>query len=179
PYCVAKPVGAVGKGVTPPHTSAEKLYAMLAMIFGVGVYGYVIGNVASLLTKIDPARTHHQENMQRLEAFMRSRDLPPALQERIRDYNAYAWEKRLGYDETTILSGLPTGLRREVILHLKRDVLEKVPFFRGADAPLISDLAQELRPLVTTPGEFLFRAGELGEEMYFITRGSVEIVSPD
>jgi Cyclic nucleotide-binding domain/Ion channel len=178
-YWCVQTVTTVGYGDVAPQTNAERLYAMLAMIFGVGVYGYVIGNVASLLTKIDPARAHHQENMQRLEAFMRSRDLPPSLQHRIRDYNAYAWEKRLGYDETTILSGLPPGLKREVMLHLKRDVLEKVPFFRGADAALIADLAQELRPVVTTPGELLFRAGELGEEMYFITRGSVEILSPE
>jgi voltage-gated potassium channel len=178
-YWCVQTVTTVGYGDVPPETDAERLYAMLAMLVGVGVYGYVIGNVASLLTKIDPARAHHQENMQRLEAFMRSRGLPPALQHRIRDYNAYAWEKRLGYDETTILSGLPPGLMREVMLHLKRDVLEKVPFFRGADAELISDLAQELKPLVTTPGELVFRAGELGEEMYFITRGSVEIISPE
>jgi hypothetical protein len=178
-YWCVQTISTVGYGDIVPRTGPEMLYTMLVMILGVGVYGYMIGNVASLLNKIDPARTHHQENMQRLEAFMRSRELPPALQIRIRDYNAYAWEKRLGYDETTILSGLPPGLRREVMVHLKKDVIEKVPFFRGADADLIADLAQELKPLVSTPGEFLFRAGELGEEMYFISRGTVEIVGPD
>jgi voltage-gated potassium channel len=178
-YWCVQTLTTVGYGDFPPQTPAEKIYAMFAMFLGVGIYGYVIGNIASLLTKIDPARVHHQENMQRLEAFMRSRGIPGALQARIRDYNAYAWEKRLGYDETTILSGLPPGLRREVMLHLKRDVIEKVPFFRGADAELLADLAQELRPVVSTPGEFLVHVGELGQEMYFLTRGSVDIIGPD
>jgi cyclic nucleotide-binding protein/ion transport protein len=178
-YWCVQTLTTVGYGDFPPHTRAEMMYAMFVMVLGVGVYGYVIGNVASLLTRIDPARAHHQENMQRLEAFMRSRQLPPELLARIRDYNAYAWEKRLGYDETTILEGLPPGLRREVMVHLKKDVIEKVPFFRGADADLLSDLAMQLKPLVSTPGEVFFRAGDLGEEMYFISRGIVEIVGPD
>jgi voltage-gated potassium channel len=178
-YWCVQTLTTVGYGDIAVVTPAEHIYAMVVMILGVGVYGYVIGNVASLLQKADPARAHHQENMQRLEVFMRQRSLPAPLQERIRDYNTYLWERRLGYDEETILSGLPHGLLREVMLHLKREVIEKVPMFRGAPEELISDLALELRPLVFTPGEVLFRAGEAGQEMYFISRGAIEILGKD
>src|SRR5262249_23238715 len=30
-----------------------------------------------------------------------------------------------------------------------------------------------------TPGDFIFRAGQYGRNMYFISRGTVEIIAPD
>jgi voltage-gated potassium channel len=36
-----------------------------------------------------------------------------------------------------------------------------------------------LRPVVFTPGDFIFRAGQYGQNMYFISRGTVEIIAPD
>ncbi|MCB0593709.1 MAG: cyclic nucleotide-binding domain-containing protein, partial [Phaeodactylibacter sp.] len=33
--------------------------------------------------------------------------------------------------------------------------------------------------VVFTPGDYIFRAGEIGEEMYFIIQGHVKVVAPD
>ena len=152
---------------------------MLVMIFGVGVYGYIIGHVASLLANIDPARANYVENMERLSSFMSYRNLPPALRQRIRHYYAYLWEKRLGYDEADIVDSLPPNLKTEVSLFLKRDIIEKVPVFRGASDEFIKEIALHMRPLVFTPGDFVFKAGEQGREMYFISRGRLEVLSKD
>lgn len=178
-YWTVQTLTTVGYGDIPPISGPERIYAMLVMILGIGVYGFLIGNVASILNRIDPAQTHYQENKQRLEVFMKNRNIPQRLQRRIRDFNTYVWEKRLGYDETTVLAGLPPGLHKEVMLFLKKDVIEKVPMFHGASMELISDLALQLRPVVFTPGEYLFKAGDQGQEMYFITRGAVDIVARD
>ena len=169
----------VGYGDITPSTNAEMLYAILVMILGVGVYGYVIGNVAALLANIDPARVHHRELVDRVSAFMRYRGVPAGLQRRILDYYEYLWEKRLGYDESAAISGLPPTLRTEVSLFLNRDILQKVPLFRGASDDFIKAIALEMRPIIFMPGDYVIRAGEPGEEMYFISRGTVEVVSQD
>ena len=177
-WCVMT-LTSVGYGDIVPSTNAEMAYAMLVMILGVGVYGYVIGNVAALLANIDPARVRHRELVDRVTAFMRYRRVPAGLQRRILDYYEYLWEKRLGYDESAAISGLPPSLRTEVSLFLNRDILQKVPFFRAASDDFIKAIALEMRPVIFLPGDYVIRAGELGEEMYFISRGTVEVVSAD
>jgi voltage-gated potassium channel len=101
------------------------------------------------------------------------------LQRRILDYYEYLWEKRLGYDESAAVSGLPPTLRTEVSLFLNRDVLQKVPLFQGANNDFIKAIALEMYPVIFMPGDYVMRAGEAGEEMYFINRGKVEVVSAD
>jgi voltage-gated potassium channel len=177
-WCITT-LATVGYGDITPTSNAQMLYAMVVMLIGVGVYGYVIGNVATLLANIDLAKAHYQANLERLSTFLNYRKIPADLQHRIYTYYAYLWENRLGYDETAILSELPVSLRTEVSLVLKREFIEKVPFFQGASQELIRGIALELQPLVFTPGDDIVRAGEIGRHMYFISRGTVEVVAAD
>ena len=67
----------------------------------------------------------------------------------------------------------------EVSLFLKRDIIQKVPFLKGAGEDLIREIALVMHPVVYTPGDLVFRAGEPGADMYFIARGHCEVVGPD
>lgn len=177
-WCVTT-LASVGYGDITPQNDTQRIFAMFVMFFGVGVYGYVIGNVTQLMANMDPAKVNYLENMEKLSAFIRYRNIPPHLQKRIRDYYGYLWEKRLGYDEMTIISALPPGLRTDLALFLIRDILVKVPLFQGADESFIRDIATHLRPVVFTPGDYVFKAGDIGHDMFFISRGSLDILSAD
>ena len=63
------------------------------------------------------------------------------------------------------------------MLHLARDVLEKVPLFRHCSPTLRNALLAALKPYTYAPGNFLVREGEAGRSIVFITRGEVEIVA--
>ena len=177
-WCITT-LATVGYGDITPSTNAQTIYAMVVMILGVGVYGYVIGNVASLLANLDRARTHYLANLERLATFLTYRHVPPHLQRRIYEYYNHLWENRLGYDESAILAELPATLKTEVSLALNQDFIQKVPFFKGASQELIRDIALALHPIIFTPGDYVFRAGEVGHQMYFIGHGTVEVLSAD
>jgi hypothetical protein len=177
-YCVTT-LTSVGYGDITPQTNFEMMFAVVVMALGVGMFGYVIGNVAHIISNLHPSRARYVETMERINAFMDYRGLPDGLQQRIRDYHAYRWEKRLGFDESAIVDDFPPSLRAEVSLFLKKDVIEKVPFFQGASTDLIREIAMAMRPLVYLPGDFVFRSGDQGHEMFFIGRGTVEILGKD
>jgi len=165
----------VGYGDIVPTTNMETLYSMIVMVFGVGVYGYVIGNVAHILSSRDPAKMAFQENMERLKAFVKFRDLPVNLQYRVRDYFAYLWKKKLGYDESGFLANLPAGLRYEVELYLKRQIVDKIPLFKETGDSFLNDIALNLKPVIYTPGETIIKQGAEGHEMYLVVKGNIKV----
>ncbi len=177
-WCVTT-LTTVGYGDVTPVTTAQTIYTMVVMLLGVGVYGFVIGNVANLLSKVDMARSQYVATVERLTGFLRYRRVPTALQREIHAYYKYVWENRLGYDEASVLEDLPPTLRAELSMVLKRDLIEKVEFLRGASPELIQDLSVKLKPVVFTPGDFILRAGDVGRHIYFISRGTVEVIAPD
>jgi voltage-gated potassium channel len=178
-YWVIQTFTTVGYGDVPSTSNAQMIYSMLVMLFGVGVYGYVIGNVANILSKKDPGKAQFFENMDKLKSFVRYRNIPPELQKRILNYYIYIWKKRLGFNETSFMEGLPSGLRTEVEVFLKRDVLKKIPLFKGVDDKFLKEVSLHLRPVVYTPGDFIFKEGDLGNEMHFVIRGRLEVLSGD
>jgi hypothetical protein len=177
-WCVVT-IATVGYGDITPRTNLEILYAIGVMIVGVGLYGYVIGNVAHILANLHPSRVRYVENMERLNGFLTDRDVPSELQDRIRDYYKYVWDRRLGFEESSIMATLPPGLLAEISMFLKRDVIEKVPFLHGASELLIREISLAMKPVVYAPGDFVFQKGEQGMEMFFIGRGTVHVLGQD
>lgn len=177
-WCVTT-LTTVGYGDVTPTTPAQTVYAMSVMLLGVGLYGFVIGNLATLLTRVDMAKAQYLATLERLTGFLRYRRIPAALQRHIYDYYKYLWEHRMGYDERSLLEDLPPTLRQELSLVLKSDLIEKVPFLEGASRELVNDLCKELEPVVFTPGDVVVRAGDHGRHVYFISSGSVEVLGED
>jgi len=169
----------VGYGDISPVTSAQKIYTMVVMLFGAGFYGYIIGNVASLLSQQDPAKAHYSKNIERLKAFVKYRKLPVDLRNKINDYYTYVWKRRLGFDESSFLSSLPQALKIETALFLKKDILDKIPIFQKAPNNFKQEVALNFHSIVVSPGDLICREGELGKEMYFIIQGELEVVSDD
>jgi voltage-gated potassium channel len=177
-FCITT-LATVGYGDIVPHTDGQRLYAILLMFIGIGVYGFVIGNVAVILSNLDPRRARHFEQLEELSAFMSYRNIPDELRTRIADYYRYLWLNRLDQDESEILDRLPQSLRMEVSLHMKRDLLQAVPLFADASEEFLRDVALELQPLLFLPADQVIRAGTPGREMYFVNRGSVEVIGQD
>jgi len=178
-YWTITTLSTIGYGDVTPSSTPELLYTMLVMVLGVGVFSYVIGSVAGLIANLDRAKLHFQERVERAHAFMAYRGVPAELRHRILGYYGYLWESRLGWGDAELLDDLPSGLRVEVSLHLHRPILEKVPFLRGASDELLRDLAVALRPTVCAPGEYLFRRGQVGKTMYFVSHGEIDILGAD
>lgn len=175
-YWVVTTLTTVGYGDISPSTNVQIIFTMGVEVVGVGIYGYIIGNVASLLANLDVERARQAEKMQQVQAFLQSRQLPPELAERIRSFYGHLFETRaLGIDER-VLDDLPRSLRTEVALHLNRDLLTKVPLFQDAEPNLISDLALALRPEVHPPGSVVIEKGRVGDRMYFVATGELHVV---
>jgi hypothetical protein len=176
-YWAVTTLSTVGYGDVTPKSNREILYATAIMGMGVVMYGYVIGNIANLLRNLDLSRQRYYEEAEKVRSFMKTRKIPRPLQRRMSNYYAYHWERQLGYDESIILADLPASLRAEVSLFLRRDIIDKAPIFCKTDTAFTQDLAQQLHSELFTPGDEVFRIGEEGKKMYFVSHGRLEVVN--
>ncbi|MBU1100096.1 MAG: cyclic nucleotide-binding domain-containing protein [Bacteroidetes bacterium] len=172
-YWAVTTLTTVGYGDITPNTSAQMIYTIFVMILGVGIYGYVIGNIASILSKRDPSKLKYSENLEKLSALVANRNLPLPLQKRIQDYYKYVHHKRMGYDEIEFLKGLPKSLQTEVSLFLKKEVIENNQLFKGANKEFVEEISLKLKPVVLIPGDCLFKKNDIGDEMYFVVKGTL------
>ncbi len=167
----------IGYGDITPSAKSQIIYTIFVEIIGAGLYGFIIGNIANLIANIDIARSQHRSKLEKINTFMQYRNLPSSLQKRVNDYYSYLWESRRGYDESSVLEDLPRSLKTSVSIFLNKEMIEKVPIFKGADDALIREIILNLEPVVFTPGDYVVRQGEIGYDMFFISRGSVEVMS--
>lgn len=180
-YYIVTTITTIGYGDLSPDKARmiEVFYVMGIQLMGAGSYGYIIGNIASLLANIDVAKAQHRERLERVNTFMKSKKFPWELQEKVNHYYNYLWETRAGYDDASVLEELPESFKLEFSLLLNKGILEKVPLFNGANPNLIKEIVLCLKPCIYTPGDIICMYGEIGDKMYFINKGTVEVISAD
>lgn len=178
-YWAFTTLSTVGYGDISAKTPPQMLYACGVQVVGVGVFGYIVSNVASLLARSDAAREHHMDNLDKIDTFIRLHQIPDELRSHIRAYYHYVWIHKKGYQDKSILSDLPAQLKSELLFHINRDMIEKISFLKDAERDLLNDLMAELRPKIFAPGERIFRIDETGDALYFIQSGQVEILGRD
>jgi voltage-gated potassium channel len=180
-YWTITTLATVGYGdITPDRSSPIQLiYTIFAQIVGVGMYGFVIGNIASVISRMDMAKSMFMERIEKVNTFMAYREVPDELQHRVIDYFYYLWDTRRGYDEATLVMELPRSIRVQLAQEIHRDVIRKVPLFRDATPAFIRDIVIHLEAAAFTPGDYIVHRGEPGDEMFFVQRGAVEVLESD
>ena len=119
----------VGYGdITPDVTKVTNGVHDGGDVLGVGFYGYIIGNITTLLHRLDMKRAMYHTKVNQLNTFLQYSQVPLSVKHRILDYYDYLWENRKGFDEKKLLRS-SQSLQVELSMSLKRDLIAKVPFF--------------------------------------------------
>ncbi|MCB1309632.1 MAG: ion transporter [Leptospiraceae bacterium] len=169
----------VGYGDITPDGRWEKLYTMMVMVAGVGCYGYVIGNIASMLANLDLVRSAQLKKIDQVDALLKYRRVPPMLRQEVKDYYEHVFESHATPQDEALLAELPLALRAEIALVTHRDFIHKVPLFRAAGEEFVRTIVLRLKTAVYPPGALIIKKGEVGDCMYFIDNGSVDVISSE
>ncbi len=180
-YWCTTTVTTIGYGDITPNKdkTIELVYTIFAQLTGAGSFGYIIANISTLLTNIDIVKTRHRERVDRVDNYMKSKKMPKDLVDRVHHYYHYLWSTRRGYDDAVVLSELPESFRYEFALFLNKNIIEKVPMFKDADPAMIKEILVYLKPCLFAPGDSICTHGDIGDEMFFINKGAVEVLSKD
>ncbi|XP_043231625.1 potassium/sodium hyperpolarization-activated cyclic nucleotide-gated channel 3-like isoform X4 [Amphibalanus amphitrite] len=164
----------IGYGRFPPQSLADLWITMLSMICGATCYALFIGHTTNLIQSLDSSRRHYRDKVKQVEEYMGYRKLPRDLRQRIAEYFEHRYQGKF-FDEDMILGELSERLREDVINYNCRALVASVPFFANADPQFVTDVVTKLAYEVFQPGDIIIKEGTIGNKMYFIQEGIVDI----
>jgi glucose-6-phosphate 1-dehydrogenase len=63
--------------------------------------------------------------------------------------------------------------------NINREILERVPLFRGGEGLFLAQIGMALKPVARGAGDVIIKKGDPGHEMYLICNGEVEVLDGD
>ncbi|KAK9682975.1 hypothetical protein RND81_10G110300 [Saponaria officinalis] len=157
----------------------ETLFASVICIIGLVLFSLLIGNMQTYLQSITSRLEEWRLRRRDTEEWMKHRQLPEHLQERVRRFVQYKWLATRGVHEEAILCSLPTDLRRDIQRHLCLDLVTRVPLFAQMDAQLLDAICERLCSSLSTAGTYITREGDPVTEMLFVIRGKLDSSTTD
>ncbi|KAF7072718.1 hypothetical protein CFC21_077810 [Triticum aestivum] len=167
------------QGLETTHYKGEALFAIILAVFGLILMALLIGNMQTYLQSMTLRMEEMRLKRRDSEEWMRHRDLPDDLRERVWRHNQYKWLETRGVDEDGLVSCLPKDIRRDVKRHLCLRLVRRVPLFANMDERLLDAICERLKPSLCTETTYVVREGEPVDEMLFIIRGRLESSTTD
>ncbi|XP_006741144.1 potassium voltage-gated channel subfamily H member 6 isoform X3 [Leptonychotes weddellii] len=169
----------VGFGNVSPNTNSEKVFSICVMLIGSLMYASIFGNVSAIIQRLYSGTARYHTQMLRVKEFIRFHQIPNPLRQRLEEYFQHAWSYTNGIDMNAVLKGFPECLQADICLHLHRALLQHFPAFRGASKGCLRALAVKFKTTHAPPGDTLVHLGDVLSTLYFISRGSIEILRDD
>ncbi|XP_077159628.1 voltage-gated inwardly rectifying potassium channel KCNH2 isoform X2 [Paroedura picta] len=178
-YFTFSSLTSVGFGNVSPNTNPEKIFSICVMLIGSLMYASIFGNVSAIIQRLYSGTARYHTQMLRVREFIRFHQIPNPLRQRLEEYFQHAWSYTNGIDMNAVLKGFPECLQADICLHLNRSLLQNCKPFRGATKGCLRALAMKFKTTHAPPGDTLVHAGDVLTALYFISRGSIEILRGD
>jgi voltage-gated potassium channel len=170
----------VGYGDIRPYGDLETTFELIVVVTSACIFASIIGSIAAYFANADTSgQVAFKADLRKMKRYMKYREIPDALQTSILNHFFSLYQRQQGHDMDDILNVLPLPLRLKIALHVHRDVIMNVNILRLADRNLQSHVAMALKPQVCMPGDYIYRAGDIGREVYLVNSGKVIVSYPD
>lgn len=161
--------------VNAPTIAIEYIYATFSLLFGVLLFATLVGNVGTIITNLNAARTRFESRLDNVKQYMHNRNINKELKESVLRWFDHLWEKSRGIDEQETLQNLPNKLRARIAISANRKILGGNPIYEAGDEGFKIDLMLRFRSELFPPNETIYEKGHIGNEMYIIRSGRVEL----
>ncbi|XP_072315975.1 voltage-gated inwardly rectifying potassium channel KCNH7 isoform X3 [Eucyclogobius newberryi] len=178
-YFTFSSLTSVGFGNVSPNTNSEKIFSICVMLIGSLMYASIFGNVSAIIQRLYSGTARYHLQMLRVKEFIRFHQIPNPLRQRLEEYFQHAWTYTNGIDMNMVLKGFPECLQADICLHLNKTLLHDCKVFLGASKGCLRALAMRFKTTHAPPGDTLVHSGDVLTALYFVSRGSIEILKED
>ncbi|KAJ8775271.1 hypothetical protein K2173_020275 [Erythroxylum novogranatense] len=163
-----------GNDLEPTSNWLEVIFSICIVLSGLLLFTLLIGNIQVFLHAVMANKKKMQLRCRDMEWWMKRRQLPSRLRQRVRRFEHERWATMGGEDEIALISDLPEGLRRDIKRHLCLDLIKKVPLFHNLDELILDNICDRVKPMVFSKDEKVIREGDPVHRMVFVVRGRIK-----
>jgi voltage-gated potassium channel len=187
-----------------PMNVNENSYLFGAMFFGISINALIIGSIIALVSTLDEELTGITTKSDLLRDHLKLNNIDDKVIHKVRSGKSnylhlnskliFAFSKKkvtafmnylltdagqLLMKEEAMYAELPHTLQVAVSTHAKLKFFKQCPFFDFCSEEVLRNLCMVMKPQVFYTGDMIISFGDLGQEMFFIERGTVEVMSAD
>ncbi|CAM8997831.1 unnamed protein product [Rhodiola kirilowii] len=163
-----------GNVLTPTCNVVEVIFSICIVLSGVTLFTILVGKIQTFLSVVMAKKKKMQLRCRDMEWWMKHRNLPPQLQQRVHKFEKHSWAVMGGEDEMELIKDWPEGLRRDIKRYLCLDLIKKVPLFHYMDDLILDNICDLVKPLYFSKGEKIIREGDPVQRIIFLARGRVK-----
>jgi len=153
----------------------ETLFLLALIIVSIIMFASMVGLFQTQTMESDAHVARFELQIEHTKSFMKRHHIDRELRKRALQHFAYVWNRSKGVDEAAVLDALPASLRADILLFMNRAFIKRVRWFRHCTAGFIRSIASRLEQHLFLPGERIFLRGSLGQHMFFVNEGTIEI----
>ncbi|XP_049822630.1 potassium/sodium hyperpolarization-activated cyclic nucleotide-gated channel 4-like [Aethina tumida] len=121
-------------------------------------------------------RNQKMDFQKQFQKYMAYHEIPLSLRRRMLSYFYFKYGDNF-YDDETVYSVLPVGLKNEIKGDLCEKFLKKIYFYETLPRRALELIAHHLVMHIFLPGDHIVEYGDVGASMYLIYIGSVAVYS--
>ncbi|OQS06529.1 Voltage-gated Ion Channel (VIC) Superfamily, partial [Thraustotheca clavata] len=161
-----------------PFTTVECAYMFFWLFFGSIMNYGAIGGLVNAVTRMNAATEAKEEHLMLVHRFMHSEGVSRRVHRDVSSYFKHRWTQSTEQEILLALQPLPDNLRQSIQSYLYSKAVAHVQIFHLVDKDELKYIYAIMSHRTYKKDEILVRAGDIGEELFIITRGSVELTLP-
>ena len=173
-YLSVMTVTTVGYGDVQPKTTGERVYLIIAMLFGASMQAYVVGSICGIISNLNQTSGEFNQVMDALNAFISENKVDPDLARRLRAFIRYSKRSKYNFRKwQTVLQLMSPKLQEEAALSVNISWMNKIDIFKTAPKEMIVRIAFALKSVSFSPFESMVVQGKKIDRLLIVTRGLV------
>ena len=176
-YWAITVLSTVGYGDVVAHTNAEKVFSIVAELFGCVIFATLIGGLGSIMMSKKLLDQKVEYQLEELREFGRVKRLPKSLQKRMRLILEEAY-RETAFDENKVLMQLPAAMQKEVHQHIHESMLAVMPLFQNlpeSEDEILKQLLSAFKPLVVQPFDPVYEEHSPAFDFFVIISGEITL----
>lgn len=160
-----------------PFAMSEQLYNQITTFVSRVFIAFTYAQASEYMSSIYSTYSNHIRMRSTVVKYLELHSISKDIHKRVSKYHEILWENFKGINEGEILSDLPESINKQVKLALFSGFIEHVTLFPQNDKAAIASLISRLKLNIVAEGEYVIREGEVRDCLYFLLKGSVNIIS--
>ena len=166
----------VGYGDIYAVTVPERVYAIFVQIMGASIFGFLLGNINTILDSINLRSSFRRRKMNQVKHYMKQMELPKDLRHQVKRHFRHLCQKKEIFAVESALGSLSSSLYKEVVLQTFYQMRLRFPLLMQNTPEFLMGCVTSMLPVAYYAGEEITLVGDIVSEIHFLFEGMIHYV---